>query len=74
VHFHVPLYFPGDATLQTTAGLLDDRVLSGLLAAGVRHFEIETYTFHVLPETLRTPDLATSIAREYTWLLGALKV
>ena len=35
---------------------------------GVRHFEVETYAWNVLPKELRTDDLAEGIAREILWL------
>jgi hypothetical protein len=37
-----------------------------------RHFEIETYTWDVLPAELKI-DLLESIGREYDWVLANLK-
>ena len=34
---------------------------------GVRHWEVETYAWGVLPDALRCPTLAEGIARELTW-------
>ena len=74
VHFHVPLFWPGDAEgLSTTATCMDDRFWE-LLAGGIcPHLEIETYTFDVLPESLRPPTVVDCIVSEYEWVLNKLK-
>ncbi len=38
-----------------------------------RHLEIETYTWDVLPGDLKI-DVVNSIAREYEWVLDAMRV
>lgn len=71
IHFHVPLFVNDYAGLASTrddlvaalADLRDDPYC--------RHLEIETYTWEVLPPGLKE-DLATSIEREYRWVLGQL--
>ncbi len=71
VHFHVPLFWPGDAELDSSAAELP--ALAGPLRAGAtEHLEIETYTFAVLPPELRSARLDESIAREYEWVLGTM--
>ncbi len=72
VHFHVPLHWEGDATLGSTrCELLGDA--AELLRAGeCSHLEIETYTFDVLPESMRPASVVESIAREYRWVLDEL--
>jgi sugar phosphate isomerase/epimerase len=70
VHVHVPLYFDGDGTLASTAGMIDGPFLAAALATGVAHFEIETYTFDVLPAALRQPGVDRSMAAEYRWVMG----
>lgn len=49
VHFHLPIFWRGDESLGTTRGSLNDLIPS-LLAAGCQHFEVETYTWSVLPK------------------------
>jgi len=71
VHFHVPLFWSGDAVLGSTAELLGTAFWRAALAA-TPHLEIETYTFDVLPGELRLPDVTDSIAREYDWVLRQL--
>jgi hypothetical protein len=45
--------------------------LARFSADEVRHLEIETYTWSVLPAAVRL-DLTDSIEREYRWVLGQL--
>lgn len=66
VHFHVPIYLERFGHLASSR----DDILACLQAVRplpVRHFEVETYAWGVLPEELRVPDLATGIAREMLW-------
>lgn len=70
VHFHVPLFFTGAGPLSSTSDLLGEdfwRHLSG--SPDIRQLEIETYTFDVLPKTLRASDVVESIRSEYEWVL-----
>ncbi|MGB3192399.1 MAG: metabolite traffic protein EboE [Limnoraphis sp.] len=66
-HFHIPIFNKTYGVLQSTQ---DDilTVLDLLKDYPCEHLEIETYTFQVLPENLKT-DLLTSIQREYEWVL-----
>lgn len=72
IHFHVPLYFAGEGDLASTADLLTPDLFQTARQAGVEHFEIETYTFGVLPESLRALGIDRSIAEEYRWVLKRL--
>lgn len=68
-HFHVPLYAEADSPLGTTQQHVRD-----LLAYRqawpdfCQHFEIETYTWGVLPTELQT-SLRDQIVREFQWVL-----
>jgi sugar phosphate isomerase/epimerase len=69
VHYHVPLHAAPVPPLQTTVGVLVESL--GLLAGGPAalcdHFDVETYTWHVLPPTSRphnAAELASGIAAE----------
>ena len=71
-HFHVPLFWEGDGVLQTTRTHLD--------AAFFRHvkqqaypLEIETYTFSVLPASLRTEGIVPHLIQETQWALAQLE-
>ncbi|MEI8242791.1 MAG: metabolite traffic protein EboE [bacterium] len=69
VHFHVPLYFVPDGLLASTADQLTPAFFRAAAELGVEHFEIETYTFDVLPEILRRRGVDRSVADEYGWVL-----
>ncbi|MEU7905568.1 metabolite traffic protein EboE [Actinoplanes sp. NPDC049118] len=69
VHYHVPLHAPPVPPLQTTVGVLAESL--ALLAGGPEplcdHYEVETYTWNVLPPTSRPgnpAELASGIASE----------
>lgn len=73
VHYHVPLHWEGREPLRSTAGLMTPDFFRLLTGGATEHLEIETYTFHVMPEWLRSGDLVDSIAREYAWVLERLR-
>jgi sugar phosphate isomerase/epimerase len=73
VHFHIPLHSRPPGAFNTTA----DHVLGlfEILAAEpqlCRHLEMETYTWQVLPEGLKSRDVAQQIVGEYRWTLEHL--
>jgi sugar phosphate isomerase/epimerase len=70
IHYHVPLFVEGYGDLGSTQAEVRDALLC-LDPAEVRHLEIETYTWSVLPEHLRL-DLTDSIQREYEWVMAQL--
>ncbi len=72
IHCHVPLYFAGDGIIASTADQLTPDFFRKALSGGVEHFEIETYTFNVLPEPLRKLGVERSIVEEYRWVLARL--
>ena len=72
VHFHIPLYADPEPPLRSTkdhvADLLDYRRSHPEFCS---HFEIETYTWGVLPGDLQKP-IVRQIAEEYRWVLSQL--
>lgn len=72
IHYHVPLYFEGDGVLRSTAATLDASFWAALAALPVSHLEIETYTFHVLPESMQSEGVTRSIEREFEWVLARM--
>lgn len=74
VHFHIPLSAAPAAPLQSTRDHLEGALawLSKLPDA-CRHLEMETYTWAVLPESLRQPNVDKQIIAEYEWTLGCLR-
>jgi sugar phosphate isomerase/epimerase len=74
VHFHVPLHSELTGELNTTEdhvlGLLEFLQAQPQLCA---HLEIETYTWAVLPEPLRSRDVTDQVVAEYDWTLLQLR-
>ena len=72
VHFHIPLYAEPEPPLRSTkdhvGDLLDYRRSHPEFCS---HFEIETYTWGVLPGDLQKP-IVRQIAEEYRWVLSQL--
>jgi len=71
-HCHVPLYFTGDNILDTTAADLTPEFFRQIIHSGASHLEIETYTFDVLPEALRSIGIVKSVSNEYRWVLDRI--
>ena len=69
VHFHVPLDFDGDGILRTSAGEITPEFLAEAMRTGVRHFEIETYSFGVLPAEMQVGGVEAEVIREFRWVL-----
>jgi hypothetical protein len=67
VHFHVPIYLERFGQLRTT----QDDIRKCLQAVDrhpdLRHFEVETYAWSVLPQALQHAELADGIAAEMRW-------
>lgn len=70
VHFHVPLSWSGEG-VSSTANFIEDNFFKESFLAGGKHFEIETYTFNVLPEP--KPPITDSIVSEIQWVKKRLE-
>jgi len=71
VHFHVPVHAQPEALFGDTR----DHILAtiAVLEADPKmcsHFEIETYTWAVMPEAMRSGDVVDQIVKEYEWCLS----
>ena len=70
VHFHIPLDAEPAAPLRSTrAQTLEVFDWRRMHPDTCRHYEIETYTWGVLPAALQRP-VAAQIAGEYQWVLA----
>jgi len=74
IHFHVPLHAPAIPPFENTndhlLGVLD------LLAENPKlcsHLEMETYTWEVLPQELKSQSVVGQLVAEYDWTLARLK-
>jgi sugar phosphate isomerase/epimerase len=74
VHFHLPLHSsPMDKDFFNTTDFLQ-KVLSVIMKqpGRARELEIETYTWEVLPQALRSLDVTDQVVAEYRWVLNEL--
>lgn len=71
IHFHIPLHHSPDAPLESTSDHISS-VLDVLKRHPdiCRHFEMETYTWEVLPGEIGSADVVDQLVREYEWTLG----
>jgi len=71
VHFHIPLDTePAPPLASTRAHAADTLAWCRAHPDACRHFEIETYTWAVLPDAMRRP-VDQQIAAEYAWVLDS---
>jgi len=73
VHFHVPLFREQLGPFRSTQAYL--RELIGLLGGGTpdAHWEVETYTWGVLPEEYRSEGVVAAVARELRWVIDEIR-
>lgn len=70
VHFHIPLDSePAEPLKSTNQNSRDALMLAEEVPGLCSHWEIETYTWGVLPEGMHRP-VEEQIAAEYRWVLG----
>lgn len=72
VHFHVPIFLKKYEELDSTQDEMLESLQLILEGNHCSHFEIETYTWDVLPEDLKT-NVTDSIEREFRWVLDAIR-
>jgi hypothetical protein len=74
IHFHIPLHSRPTALFDTTAdhlvAALDEMQKAPLLCS---HFEMETYTWEVMPAELKKRDVVDQLVSEYDWTLARLR-
>lgn len=74
VHFHIPLHAqPSGGFHDTKDHLLGALDWLGKNPAKCQHLEMETYTWEVLPENLRTGDVVDQLCAEYDWTLAQMR-
>lgn len=67
-HFHVPLFADGYGQLRSTRDAITEVIQLQKERSFTNQFEVETYTWDVLPPELKT-NLVDSIARELNWVV-----
>lgn len=73
VHFHVPVFLEALGPFLTTQRHLQATVQEVLRRRLCSQFEVETYTWDVLPPEHRTSGLVPAIARELAWTRALLE-
>jgi len=74
VHFHVPIFLDDLGEFSSTRFFIREVLAIHRERPISEHLEVETYTWGVLPETLRAGGIEKAIARELSWVreeLGA---
>jgi hypothetical protein len=71
-HFHVPVFLDSLGELGTTRFAIEDALKFHKANPLSRQLEIETYTWDVLPEQLKTGDIVDYVTRELEWVRGQL--
>lgn len=72
VHFHVPVFIRDLGALYSTRDFLVAILAIHRENPISPHLEIETYTWGVLPDSVRGATVADDISREFAWVLGEL--
>jgi sugar phosphate isomerase/epimerase len=72
IHFHVPLYSTPGAPFHDTRDHLLGALASLRAHPGTcEHWEMETYTWSVLPQPMKSASVVEQLVREYAWTLEA---
>lgn len=71
-HFHVPVFIEEPGEIGTTQSELLEFLEALPRQNFSRHYELETYTFDVLPKNLIKTSVEDSISRELFWVMEVL--
>jgi hypothetical protein len=71
-HFHVPVFLNDLGAFGTTRFALEQALAFHKQTPLSAHLEIETYTWDVLPDHLKTGDIVEYVTREIEWVKGQL--
>ena len=71
-HFHVPVFLNDLGAFGTTRFALEQALAFHKKNPLSAHLEIETYTWDVLPDHLKTGDIVEYVTREMEWVKGQL--
>jgi sugar phosphate isomerase/epimerase len=72
IHIHVPVFLDDLGPFRTTRFAIEDALRVHKAAPLSRQLEIETYTWDMLPDNLKTGDIVEYICREIDWVRGQL--
>ncbi len=72
IHFHVPVFLDDLGAFKTTRFAIEEALAFHKNNPLSRQLEIETYTWDVLPDHLKTGDIVDYVCREIEWVRGQL--
>jgi hypothetical protein len=72
VHIHVPVFLDDLGVFRTTRSAIEDALAFHKASPLSRHLEIETYTWDMLPDDLKSGDIVEYVCRELEWVRGEL--
>jgi hypothetical protein len=71
-HFHVPVFLEDLGDFKTTRFAIEDALKFHRKNKFSPQLEIETYTWDVLPDHLKTGDIVDYVEMELEWVKGQL--
>ena len=74
MHFHVPIHAQPEALFEDTRDHISE--VMALMSENpdlCKHFEMETYTWEVLPKAMRSGDVVDQLVAEYDWCIGEFR-
>jgi len=71
-HFHVPVFLDDLGLFKTTRFAIEEALRFHKTTPLSGQLEIETYTWDVLPDRLKTGDITDYVVRELEWVQGQL--
>jgi hypothetical protein len=71
-HIHVPVFLEDLGQFRTTRFAIADALKFHKQKPLSRHLEVETYTWDMLPDSLKTGDIVDYVCRELEWVRGQL--
>lgn len=72
VHIHVPVFLEDLGAFRTTRAAIVEALELHKTTPLSRQLEIETYTWDMLPQELKTGDIVDYVCREIEWVRGQL--
>jgi hypothetical protein len=72
VHIHVPVFLDDLGEFRTTRSAIAEALAFHRETPLSRQLEIETYTWDMLPDDLKTGDIVEYVCRELEWVRGQL--
>jgi hypothetical protein len=72
IHIHVPVFLDDLGVFRTTRSAIEDALAFHRENPLSRQLEIETYTWDMLPDDLKTGDIVEYVCRELEWVRGEL--